>query len=177
MDTNHPCPSLVRLPRLRSSPAGKETPSAASSQPTERAVAAQQSTAISQRGGSVSFVFPALCLAPGASVGFVGCLRIRDLVANHFPHPRPFHSCPWDQRSSALEPSMGTVPARQTATKLHVRCREDVLCVSDSLAASSPQEEPQNHSSTSKALSKAQMGMLSLCVSEGEDGNAQFHLA
>lgn len=61
-----------------------------------------------------------LCIAPGASVGFVGCLRIRDAVVNHFPHPRPFHLCPRDHRSSALEPCMGTVPARETATELHV---------------------------------------------------------
>lgn len=52
--------------------------------------------------------------------------------------------------------------------------REDVLCVSHSLAASSPQEESRGNLSS---ITKAQTGMLSLCVTEGGDGNAQFHLA
>ena len=119
MDTNHfPWRGSARL---CSSPAGKETSVAAGSRRMERAAAAQQGTAISKCGGSVSFSLPALCLVPGAGVGFVGCLRIRDLVVNHFPHLRPFHSCPWDQRSSTLEPCMGTAPVRETATELHVR--------------------------------------------------------
>lgn len=89
--TNHPCPPPSRL---RSSPAGKETPAAACSRRTERAAAAQPGTAISKHGWKCLVQPP--CLAPGANVGFGGCLRIRDLVVNHFPHPRPFHSCPWD---------------------------------------------------------------------------------
>lgn len=87
----------------------------------------------SRCAGSVWFSLPTLCLAPGASMGFVGCLRIRDLVVNHFPHPRLFHSCPWDQRSSALEPCMGTAPARETAAELHVRDGERTSSVSRTL--------------------------------------------
>lgn len=94
---------------------------AASSWRMEQAVAAQAGTAIRKRGGNVSCSLPALCPARGASAGCVGCLRIRDLVVNPFPHPRPFHSCPWDQRSSALEPCMGTAPAREAAAEPHVR--------------------------------------------------------
>lgn len=121
---------------------------------TGSGLAAQQGTAISKRGGSVSFSLPALCLAPGASVGFVGCLRIRDLVVNHFPHLRPFHSCPWDQRSSALEPCMGTAPARETAAELPVRDGGRTFSASRTLSLPLPpgrvSRDPQLHHKSSQ---------------------------
>lgn len=121
---------------------------------------AQQGTAISKCGGSISFSLPALCLAPGASMGVVGCLSIRDLVVNHFPHPRPFHSCPWDQRSSALEPCMGTAPVRETAAELHVRDGGRTSSVSCTLLLPLPARKSLgNNSSITKAHSKAQTGM------------------
>lgn len=58
------------------------------------------------------------------------------------------------------------------------RWRDDILHVLHSLAASPLQEESRgNRSSITNHSSKAQMRVISLCVSEGVDGNAQFHLA
>jgi len=121
MDTNHSSPSPGRLCQAPLLYSKKGNPSSCQLPAYGVDDGSSATRAISKRGESVLFSLPALCLVPGASVGLIGCLRIRDLVANHFPHPRPFHSCPWDQRSSALEPCVGTAPVRETAAELHVR--------------------------------------------------------
>lgn len=112
MDTNHPCPSPASLHQALLLPSRKGNPSA--HQLPACGCSAGHSN-YSNCGGRLLFNLPALCLAPGASVGFIGCLRIKDSVVNHFPHPRPFLLCPWDQRSSTLDPHVGTVPAGETA--------------------------------------------------------------
>lgn len=66
------------LPPSQLLPAGEETPVATSSWHTKQTSAAQQGPATSN--GSVTSSLPVPLPSPGASAGFTGCLRIKDLA-------------------------------------------------------------------------------------------------